>query len=46
MICSDAYIENGLFDINQNYESFLNDFYFDKHKKIYFRNKFISILKF
>ena len=27
MICSDAYIGNGLFDINENYESFLNDFY-------------------
>ena len=45
MICSDAYIGNGLFDINQNYESFLNDFYFDKHKKIYFRNKFISYFR-
>ncbi len=45
MVCSDAYIGNGVYVDDKEYKSYLWDYYFRKHKEAYFINKYVSKFK-
>ena len=45
MVCSDAFIGEGIYNKSFNYKSYLNEYYFRKHKETYFINKYVSKFK-
>lgn len=45
MVCTDAYIGNGIFEENKEYQSYLWEYYLTKHKEVYFRNKYLVNFK-
>ena len=42
MVCSDAYIGDGVYMDDRQYKSYLWEYYFRKHKEAYFINKYVG----
>lgn len=45
MVCTEAFIGDGTFNKEKNYQSYLSDFYYKKHKEIYFNSNYFGKLK-